>query len=169
MPLDDFYRDHTDPDNPRTPDGRVDWEDVRSWDIDAAVAALTDLCRHDEVTIPLYSLAESRRVDTQTIGRNGSPIVLAEGIFAADLVAPLRDAGLLADALLVDENRWLTFLRRLVRDLREGRKSPVYLVRQGWAKTRSHRAVVTRLSDLGARRVDKAEARRVLGGCVPAP
>ncbi len=30
---------------------------------------------------------------------------------------------MLADALLVRQNRWVTFARRLVRDLRESRKS----------------------------------------------
>lgn len=166
LPLDDFYRDDTAPDLPRTEDGRVDWEDVGSWDLEGAVAAVTALCRGDEVTIPRYSFAENRRVEAQTIRRDGSPIVLAEGIFAADLVAPLDEAGLLADALLICENRWLTFVRRLGRDLREGRKAPAYLVRQGWAKTRSHRDVVDRLSGLGARLANKREARRVLGSCV---
>ena len=167
LPLDDFYRDVTDPDLPRTADGRVDWEDVGTWDLHGAVASITALCRGNEVTIPLYSLAESRRVGTQAIRRHNSPIVLAEGIFAADLIAPLREAGLLADVLLISENRWLTFVRRLTRDLREGRKAPGYLVRQGWAKTRSHRPVVDRLRALGARRVDKSGARRVLGSYVP--
>lgn len=169
VPLDDFYRDDTEPGLPRTADGRVDWEDVRSWDLAGAEAAVSALCRDDAITIPLYSFAENRRVGTQTIRRGDSPIILAEGIFAGDLIGPLRRAGLLADALLIGENRWITFVRRLARDLREGRKAPAYLVRQGWAKTRDHRVVVDRLSGLGARRAGKREARRVLGSCVSPP
>ncbi len=85
-------------------------------------------------------------------------MVVAEGIFAAELVEPLRERGLLADALLITVDRWLTFVRRLVRDAREGRKALPYLVRQGWAKTASEPAVVAHQRAAGARPVAKAEA-----------
>jgi uridine kinase len=86
-------------------------------------------------------------------------VVVAEGIFAAELIGPLRKRGLLADALLISQGRWVTFGRRLWRDLREGRKPPWYLVRQGWAKTHDEPAVVARQLAKGARPVTKAEAR----------
>lgn len=170
--LDDFYRDGDADDMPRTAAGVVDWESPRSWDPDAAVAALAELCRADRVEVPTYAFGEDRVVGHRTIEREGSSVVVAEGIFAAELVAPLRAAGLLADALLIHEGRWTTFARRLVRDLREGRKAPWYLVRQGWAKTRSEPAVVAHQCGLGARPVSKPEARQVLGALVaaaPAP
>ncbi|QXC62372.1 hypothetical protein KSP35_06095 [Aquihabitans sp. G128] len=162
--LDDFYRAGTDPDMPRTPDGVVDWEDPASWDPDAAVAALAELCRADRVEVPTYAFGEDRAIGSRTIEREGSPIIVAEGIFAAELVSPLRQAGLLADALLIHEGRWTTFARRLVRDLREGRKAPWYLVRQGWTKTRSEPAVVAHQCALGARPASKPEARARLTG-----
>lgn len=162
LALDDFYRADTDPAMPHTADGLVDWEDPASWDERAAVAALESLCCSDEVTVPEYSFAANRAVGTRTITRDGSCLVLAEGIFAAELIGPLRDEALLADALLIHQNRWVTFARRFWRDVREGRKGRWYLVRQGWAKTMSEPAVVAHQLALGARPVTKPEARQIL-------
>lgn len=159
LALDDFYRDGDDPGMPRTADGLVDWEDPRSWDRGRAVAALDELCRAESVEVPTYSFGEDRVVGHRTLVRGSRPVVVAEGIFAAEMVAPLRDAGLLADALLLRQRRGITFARRLVRDLGEGRKAPWYLVRQGWAKTRSEPAVIAHQRALGARPVTKAQAR----------
>lgn len=156
--LDDFYRDATDPGMPRTADGKIDWEDPSSWDAQAAMEALEQLCRLSTVEVPTYSFAENRATGRQTISRGGHRVFVAEGIFAAELIGPLRQAGLLADAVLVRQNRWVTFGRRLLRDVREGRKAPLYLVRQGWAKTRSEPAVVSRHRDLGARPMSKPDA-----------
>ncbi len=156
--LDDFYREATDPGMPRTPAGDVDWEDPASWDAAAALAALEALCTDGEVDVPTYSFARSAVVGHHLLRTEGSPVVVAEGIFAAELVAPLRERELLADALLITVDRWLTFVRRLVRDTREGRKAFGYLVRQGWAKTASEPAVVAHQRASGARPVTKAEA-----------
>ncbi len=164
LALDDFYRDGTDPGMPRTEGGVVDWEHPDSWDGDAAVAALGELCRAESIEVPTYAFGEDRRTGSRPLSREGSPIVVAEGIFAAEIIDRLRDAGLLADALLIHENRWITFGRRLVRDLRDGRKAPWYLVRQGWAKTASEPDVVARQCALGARPVSKPQARDRLAG-----
>lgn len=162
LALDDFYRPDTDPDMPRNHEDKVDWEDPKSWDGIAAEAALEELCCEDEAEVPDYSFHENRAVGTRHISRNASAIIVAEGIFAAELIAPLRASGLLADALLIRQNRWVTFGRRLLRDMREDRKSRGYLVRQGWAKTMSEPAVIAHQRGLGARPVSKAEARRRL-------
>lgn len=167
--LDDFYRSDTDPDMPRTADGRVDWEDERSWDDAAAMAALSRLCRETTVEVPDYSFGENRVTGHRTIDRNGHQVFVAEGIFAAQMIAPLEAAGLLADALFIRQNRWVTFGRRLARDLREGRKAPWYLVHQGWTKTRSEPAVVARQLRLGARPVTKAAARARLADLFGGP
>lgn len=163
--LDDFYRAGSEPDLPRTTDDVVDWEDPATWDADAAIAALEEICRGDRVGVPTYEFGLDRAVGHRTIERGGSSIVVAEGIFAAELVGPLRERGLLADALLVRQRRSVTYVRRLIRDVRDGRKAPWYLVRQGWAKTRSEPAVVARQRALGARLVGKPEARRRLAEC----
>ena len=162
LALDDFYRPDTDPGMPRHPDGKVDWEHPGSWDPDAAIAALEGLCCHDEVTVPAYSFSKNRADGTKVVRRDGARVVVAEGIFAAELIEPLRADGLLADALLIRQNRWVTFGRRLIRDLRENRKSRWYLVTQGWAKTTAEPAVVARQLAQGARPVTKPQARAIL-------
>lgn len=169
LALDDFYLADTDPSMPRTNDGKVDWEDPRSWDPVAAVAALDALCCGDEVEVPDYSFSENRAVGTKVVRRGEARVVVAEGIFAAELIEPLGACGLLADALLIRQNRWVTFARRLVRDLQENRKSHWYLVVQGWAKTRAEPAVVARQLAQGARPVSKPTARVILAELAARP
>ncbi len=163
MPLDDFYRPGTDPDLPRSADGSVDWDDPRSWDAGAACDALAELCRTGRVEVPNYVFGEDRAVGHRVIELSPDErIVVAEGIFAAELIAPLRRQELLADALLIEDGRWRTYGRRLLRDLHEARKSPWYLVRQGWRKTRAEPEIVSHLRALGARPVSKPEALQAM-------
>lgn len=159
--LDDFYRDGDDPRMPMV-GGHADWEDPASWDAEAAVAALGELCRTGRAEVPTYSIAADARVGSRPVTLDGSPIVVAEGIFAAEVVGPLAAEGLLADALLLRSPSLVTFWRRLVRDHREGRKPPLVLVRQGLAKLRDERKVVTRQADLGCRRIAKPAAATLL-------
>lgn len=164
--LDDFYRDGDEPGLPRTADDVVDWEDPATWNGPAAVAALDEICRAERVEVPTYAFGEDAVVGHRTIERDGSPVVVAEGIFAAELIGPLREQGLLADALFIRQPRAVTFVRRLIRDLRDGRKDRGYLLRQGWAKTRAEPEVVARQLALGARAVAKPAARRRLADLV---
>ena len=78
-------------------------------------------------------------------------------------------AGRLADALLITQNRWLTFTRRLWRDWREHRKPAWYLIRQGWLKARTEPTVVAHQRALGARPVSKAQARACLAALSKRP
>lgn len=150
--LDDFYREGADPAMPRLggPDGPIDWEDPRSWDHDAAVAALEQLCRTGTVEVPLYSFAEDRRVGTHTISLDGADRVIAEGIFAAEVVDRLRECGVLHSAWCVHHRPSVTFVRRLARDLKERRKPPATLVRRGLALMRAEPEIVRRQTALGA-------------------
>ncbi|QYG92034.1 ATP-binding protein [Iamia sp. SCSIO 61187] len=159
--LDDFYRDGTDPAMPVV-GGHIDWEDPASWDADAAVAALAELCRTGRAEVPIYSIADDARVGSRPIELGGSPVVVAEGIFAAEVVSRLIAEDLLADALLLRSPALVTFWRRLVRDHREGRKPPLVLVRQGLAKLRDERRVIARQALLGCRRIGKPAAAAVL-------
>ena len=61
----------------------------------------------------------------------GSPLFVAEGIFAHHVVAKCRENGMLAAAYCVRQHPTVTFWRRLTRDLREHRKPPLVLVRRG--------------------------------------
>ncbi|MFD5750136.1 uridine kinase [Streptomyces sp. NPDC127033] len=157
--LDDFYKEGDDPTLPLVPGSAdIDWDSVRSWDTDAAVAAIVELCRTGRTTVPVYSIATSSRVDAEALDVGGAPLFLAEGIFAADIVARCRELGVMADALCLRGRPSTTFRRRLARDLREGRKSVPFLLRRGWRLMRAERAIVGRQAALGAHPCDKREA-----------
>jgi uridine kinase len=162
--LDDFYKDGADPTLPRAPlpggDEVVDWDDPASWVLEDAVAALVELCRTGRSDIPVYDIASDGRVGHRVVDLAGASYVLAEGIFADLVVAPCRDAGLLADAVCVHNPRLLTFWRRLSRDLRERRKPPWVLVRRGVSLLRHDLDVVARAERAGCTVLSSEEAFR---------
>lgn len=157
--LDDFYRDGDEPGLPRR-HGIVDWDDPASWDHDAALAALLDIARTGSAEVPLYDIPTNRRTTTTVLDAGDSPIVLAEGIFAAELIGDCREEDVLADALCLWRPRLQTFWFRLLRDLGEGRKPPLTLLRRGLSLARHEPQMVADLTARGARpvRVDEAEA-----------
>lgn len=151
--LDDFYREIGDPALPRTTHGNtagmVDWDHPDSWSLLEAVAAVEELCSTGHTVAPDYDLSTSSRVGAHTISLDAARHVIAEGIFAQDLVPLLAQRGLLAAAFCLEQPPLLTFWRRLVRDLREHRKPPGVLVHRGLALMREQRAVVRRAVELG--------------------
>ena len=156
--LDDFYRDGDDPALPRA-FGMVDWDDPRSWDADAAVAAAVALVTDGVATVPTYDIATSRATGSTRLVVGGAAVVLAEGIFAADVVPRLREHGVLAEALALTHRPVVTFARRLARDLRESRKPPLTLVSRGWRLMRAEPAIVEHQISMGAVACTKAVAR----------
>ncbi|QHY97770.1 uridine/cytidine kinase [Streptomyces sp. S4.7] len=157
--LDDFYKEGDDPTLPLVAGSSdIDWDSALSWDADAAVAAILELCRTGRTTVPVYSIATSSRVDTEELDIGRTQLFIAEGIFAADVVARCEELGVLADALCLRGRPSTTFRRRLVRDLREGRKSVAFLLRRGWRLMRAERGIVCRQTALGAHPCAKAEA-----------
>ncbi|MFI7607071.1 hypothetical protein ACIBTV_18285 [Micromonospora sp. NPDC049366] len=84
---------------------------------------------------------------------------MAEGIFAAEIVAECRRRGLLAGAYALRRPRGATFLRRLARDLGEQRKAPRVLIRRGLLLLRTEPTVLRRQTGLGA---EAARGRVVL-------
>lgn len=165
LELDHFYRDGDDPGLPRNEQlGMVDWDDVRCWDADAAMTAITQLCRNGTAEVPEYDLASDRRTGTTVLELQGAPVFVAEGIFASELVQPCRTADLLADAIVVARRPWKNFARRLARDLAEGRKSPTALLQRGRLLMAEEPRVVQRFIDAGCRPLNAhrtlAELRR---------
>jgi len=163
--LDDFYRDGADPALPMVSLGGTriaDWDDPRSWDADAAVDALRRLVTSGRSEVPTYDLARSAAVGSRLVEAPQGSMVLAEGIFAAEVVQRLRDGGLLHSAWCVHHGRWVTFGRRLVRDLAERRKPPAVLLRRGLALCRDEPAVVARMERLGACPATPTEVERAL-------
>jgi len=160
--LDDFYKDGSDPTLPRIATGAnaglADWDDPRSWLLDEAVAALSSLCRQGVADVPVYDIAHDGRVGTRQVSLDGSALFLAEGIFAAEVVASCRASGLVAEAYCVRQHPAVTFWRRLTRDLREHRKPPLVLVRRGLALMRGQERVVADAVSKGCRAVTPEEA-----------
>jgi uridine kinase len=168
LDLDNFYKDGSDPSLPRHPTLHiVDWDDPASWDAEAALAAIATICRDGRADVPIYDIAQDGRVGTRPFEVGGSPAFVGTGIFAAELVGPLRERELLADAVVVRRSRHKNFLRRLRRDLAEHRKPPWTLVRRGLALMRAEPAVVARQVSLGCRPCDREgtlAALRAAGG-----
>jgi uridine kinase len=100
--------------------------------------------------VPSYDIGRSAAVGTCMVLADPTALVLAEGIFAAEIVQPLRREGLLHSAWCVCHGRCVTFGRRLVRDLSERRKPPAVLVRRGLALCRDQPTTVARMERLGA-------------------
>ncbi|MEW2139896.1 uridine kinase [Streptomyces sp. NPDC005409] len=160
--LDDFYKEGDDPTLP-TVEGSsdIDWDSPASWDADVAVAAIAELCRTGRTEVPVYDIATSSRTGTEALDITRTPrtpLFIAEGIFAADIVARCRDLGLLADAICLRGRPSTTFRRRLARDLREGRKSVPFLLRRGWRLMCAERGIVARHVALGAHACGRDEA-----------
>ncbi|MHA5052691.1 uridine kinase family protein [Streptomyces sp. SD15] len=157
--LDDFYKEGTDPTLPQVAGSSdIDWDHPQSWDADTAVAAIEELCRTGRTTVPVYDISLSARTGAEALHIERTPLFIAEGIFAAEIVERCRERGVLADALCLSRGPVTTFRRRFLRDLREGRKSVPFLLRRGWRLMRAERSIVARQTALGAHACDKAEA-----------
>src|SRR5690625_2772020 len=91
--LDEFYRDGDAPDLPSR-FGITDWDSPASWDAGAALEALTALAHDGTAQVPTYSISASRRTGMRVVDAGQAPLIVAEGLFASELIAPLAAAGL---------------------------------------------------------------------------
>ncbi len=163
--LDDFYKDGNDPSLPRDPHlGIVDWDDPRAWHADAALGAIVGICRDGGADVPHYDIGHDRADGVRPFRRDGHAVFVAEGVFVGQMVQRCREAGVLADAIVIDRSPWTNFVRRLSRDLAERRKPPLTLLRRGRALMRSERDLVDRLVQAGCRPLDASDARAALLG-----
>ncbi|MGW2030349.1 uridine kinase family protein [Streptomyces sp. NPDC001761] len=157
--LDDFYKEGDDPTLPLVEGSSdIDWDHPESWDADVAVDAIARLCATGSTPVPVYDLSLSARTGEETLHIGRTPLFIAEGVFAAEIVERCRELGLLADALCLSRGPVTTFRRRFLRDLREGRKSVPFLLRRGWRLMRTERSIVARQVSLGAHPCDRDEA-----------
>ncbi|MFG3095975.1 uridine kinase [Streptomyces sp. NPDC048202] len=157
--LDDFYKEGDDPTLPLV-DGSsdIDWDHPLSWDADVALAAIARLCASGSTPVPVYDISLSARTGEDTLSIGRTPLFIAEGIFAAEIVERCRELGVLADALCLTRGPVTTFRRRFLRDLKEGRKSVPFLLRRGWRLLRTERSIVSRQVSLGAHPCGRDEA-----------
>ncbi|MEU2777267.1 uridine kinase [Streptomyces sp. NPDC007162] len=157
--LDDFYKEGDDPTLPLVAGSSdIDWDHPESWDAEVAVEAIGRLCATGSAGVPVYDISLSARTGEETLHIGRTPLFIAEGIFAAEIVERCRELGLLADALCLSRGPVKTFRRRFLRDLREGRKSVPFLLRRGWRLMRAERTIVARQVSLGAHPCDRDEA-----------
>jgi len=155
--LDDFYHAGEHPGMPRTL-GIVDWDHPDSWDAATAVAAVVSLCRTGSADVPVYDLARNRPTGRHRVTLDGARVLVAEGVFAPEIVGSCRAAGVPMDALYLDRSRTATLVRRFVRDVSERRKPVLVLLRRGWALWRDEPRARARALALGCRPVSMAEA-----------
>jgi len=148
--LDEFYRDGDEPGLPRR-FGIADWDSPASWDAGAALEALTALAHDGTAQVPTYSISASRRTGMGVVDAGDAPLIVAEGLFASELIAPLAAAGLLADAMVLRRPVPVVFALRLIRDLRESRKPPLTLLRRGAGLARDQREAIARWRGAGMR------------------
>jgi uridine kinase len=157
--LDDFYKEGTDSTLPVVEGSSdIDWDHPESWDADVAVEAIARLCATGSTPVPVYDIALSARTGEETLRIGRTPLFIAEGIFAAEIVGRCRERGVLADALCLTRGPVTTFRRRFLRDLKEGRKSVPFLLRRGWRLMRAERSIIARQVSLGAHPCDRDEA-----------
>lgn len=157
--LDDFYKEGDDPTLPLVAGSSdIDWDHPDSWDADTAVASIVELCGTGRTNVPVYDISLSARSGEDAIEIGRTPLFIAEGIFAAEIVNRCRELGVLADALCLSRGPVKTFRRRFLRDLKEGRKSVPFLLRRGWRLMRAESSIVARQTALGAYPCDRDEA-----------
>ncbi|WP_103062702.1 ATP-binding protein [Actinomyces qiguomingii] len=176
LKLDDFYRDGDEPGMPLL-DGSIsgadgvtraeaqhaiDWDDSASWDADRAMTAILDLCATGSTTVPVYSIQDNATVDYTTLDVDAVPAYVAEGVFAAELIDRCREAGVLADALVLRRPRLQTWWFRLRRDLAEHRKPVHVLLRRGLRLAREEPAKIAEWVAKGCRPVDRAECEAAI-------
>lgn len=169
LQLDDFYKDGDDPTLPLLEDGSTDWDSPLSWHRAEALAAIRLLADTRHAEVPIYSIPANGRAGSHTLELADAPAFIAEGIFAAELVAQCEAEGLLGDALCLRNRPLTTAWRRFRRDVREGRKSVPYLLRRGWRLMRAERGIVAGQTGLGAYACAGSEAERRIRALAASP
>jgi uridine kinase len=136
----------------------VDWDHPDSWSADDATRAVHELGTRGETDVPAYDISKSARVGHRHLSLDGATHFVAEGIFAAELAPTCLSDGSAAMAVCVRRSRWVTFVLRLARDLRERRKPPRFLLRRGLLLARREPEIVASLVAKGCEPMTPREA-----------
>ncbi|RRC95902.1 ATP-binding protein [Schaalia canis] len=157
--LDDFYHTFDTPNMPMVDEHLIDWDDVRSWNKEAAIEALIELCTTGQTDTPDYDIPTSSVIGSRHLELDPSEtVIVAEGIFAAHCVPALKERGLLADAICIARNPWRNAYFRFIRDIKKNRKSVPVLIRRGLYLTKREPGQIREWTALGCRPVPSLEA-----------
>ncbi len=127
--LDDFYRDHTDPNYPKNELGDYDYERPESLNLEKLLSTLSDIVENRSFELPKYDFKLGACVKTQTHPPLDCGCVIIEGLHALN---PIISDSLPKDKIIklfvsvstnvnqdgkrILSGRKVRFLRRLVRD-----------------------------------------------------
>ena len=127
--LDNFYRDCSDPDYPRAPDGELDYECPEALKLDEISEVLQKIADNQPYDIPRYDFKKGACVEIQHYPPINRGCVIIEGLHALNprIREKLADESLLKIFISVSTNinhggerilsgRKARFIRRLVRD-----------------------------------------------------
>lgn len=128
--LDDFYRDSTDPDYPRFPDGSRDFERPESLHLDEIAATLENIAAGKAFELPKYDFKVGRRVEKNLHSPILDGCVIVEGLHAlnpriADVLphecvmkvfVSVSTNIIASDGERLISGRKIRFVRRMVRD-----------------------------------------------------
>lgn len=162
LQLDDYYKNGDDPTLPHFESGAVDWDHPDSWNHRAALQGLQELCEVGTTDVPIYDISANAAIGHRQLEIGEARCFVAEGIFAAELVHACRETGLPATAICVRRSRWVTFVLRLVRDLREHRKPPLFLLKRGWWLTMREPEIVAALVAKGCTAMTPKQAEAII-------
>jgi uridine kinase len=119
LSADDFYLAIDDLRLP-THSGRPDWEATTALNVEGLQNAVTELMKGRSAMIPSYDMRLSRPVGERLIDPMGARALVVEGVHVFDLQLPL---GANLCRVLIISSPWRILVRRLKRDIREGRYS----------------------------------------------
>lgn len=128
--LDNFYRDHKDPDYPRLPDGSRDFETVDALNLSAISEVILKVIGGEEFTVPHYDFKEGHAVgEPYRYPGSKNSVVIIEGLHAINpkISSAVGASDSLSVFVSVSTNLYegdtrllsgkkMRFLRRLVRD-----------------------------------------------------
>ena len=127
--LDNYYRDSTDPQYPRAPDGERDFEAVEALDLPELERTLIDISEGDDYSVPYYDFKLGRRTKVNCYPKILHGCVIIEGLHALNpkICEHLNMSRVLRVFISVSTNinldgerilsgRKLRFVRRMVRD-----------------------------------------------------
>ena len=116
--------------------------------------------------MPVYSIADNATVGSEVLELGAETAFVAEGIFAAELVERCREAGVLADALVLRRPTIQTWWFRLRRDVNEHRKPLHVLLTRGVRLAREEPANIAAWVRQGCRSVSRQECEDTIRGLI---